>query len=178
MFGMHRHRVKTGGGKRRFSPQLVIQLLSAALFNGYAAGFSRGRIFTGASKAFCVPVLNCYSCPGALGACPIGSIQSLLGGMQSRFPFYVLGLLVLFGAVLGRVVCGLLCPFGLVQDLLHRIPVPKRVVPRRIDRPARYLKYVVLAVLVFLVPAFAAAETGVVPPPFCKYICQIGRAHV
>ena len=117
MFGMHRHRVKTGGGKRRFSPQLVIQLLSAALFNGYAAGFSRGRIFTGASKAFCVPVLNCYSCPGALGACPIGSIQSLLGGMQSRFPFYVLGLLVLFGAVLGRVVCGLLCPFGLVQDL-------------------------------------------------------------
>ncbi len=174
MFGMHRHRVKTGGGKRRFSPQLVIQLLSAALFNGYAAGFSRGRIFTGASKAFCVPVLNCYSCPGALGACPIGSIQSMLGGMQSRFPFYVLGLLVLFGAVLGRVVCGLLCPFGLVQDLLHRIPVSKRSVPQRIDRPARYLKYVVLAVLVFLVPAFAAAETGVVPPPFCKYICPAG----
>ena len=175
MFGMHRHRVKTGGGKRRFSPQLVIQLLSAALFNGYAAGFGRGRIFTGASKAFCVPVLNCYSCPGALGACPIGSIQSMLGGMQSRFPFYVLGLLVLFGAVLGRVVCGLLCPFGLVQDLLHRIPVPKRVVPRRIDRPARYLKYVVLAVLVFLVPAFAAAETGVVPPPLLQI--HLPRRH-
>lgn len=174
MFGMHRHRVKTGGGKGRFSPQLVIQLLSAALFNGYAAGFGRGRIFTGASKAFCVPVLNCYSCPGALGACPIGSLQSVLGDRRSGFPFYVLGTLMLFGVVLGRAVCGLLCPFGLVQDLLHKIPVKKVKVPTLIDRPARYTKYVILLVIVVLLPAFAPTETGIVSPYFCKYICPAG----
>ena len=94
------------------SRQRAVQLLAAALFNGYAAGFQKGKIFTGSSKAVCVPVLNCYSCPGALGACPIGSLQAALGGIQRRFPFYVLGLLMLFGIVLGRVVCGLLCPFG------------------------------------------------------------------
>lgn len=168
MSGVHRNRV------RGISFQRIVQLISAAVFNGYAAGFQKGRIFTGMSKAFCVPVLNCYSCPGALGACPIGALQAALGGVKGRFPFYVLGMLTLFGVVLGRVACGLLCPFGLVQDLLHRIPFPKAEVPRRIDRPARYVKYVVLLVLVVLLPAFAVTETGVRPPYFCQYVCPAG----
>lgn len=163
------------GPKRpRLSFQRVIQLLAAVLFNGYAAGFRKGRIFTGGSKAFCVPVLNCYSCPGALGACPIGSLQAVLGDRRSGFPFYVLGTLMLFGVVLGRAVCGLLCPFGLVQDLLHKIPVKKVKVPTLIDRPARYTKYMILLVMVVLLPAFAPTETGIVSPYFCKYICPAG----
>ena len=166
MSRMHRRRL-------RVSLQRVIQLASAALFNGYAAGFQKGRIFTGGSKAFCVPVLNCYSCPGALGACPIGALQTALGAKR-HFPFYVLGTLMLFGVVLGRAVCGLLCPFGLVQDLLHKLPVPKLAVPRRLDRPARYLKYAVLALLVILLPALLVTETGIVPPLFCKYLCPAG----
>ncbi len=168
MSRMYRHRMRG-----RVSCQRILQLTAAALFNGYAAGFRKGRIFTGGSKAICVPVLNCYSCPGALGACPIGALQTALGA-KHHVPFYVLGMLMLFGVVLGRAVCGLLCPFGLVQDLLHKIPVPKRTVPRRLDRPARYLKYVVLAVLVILLPAFWVTETGIVPPLFCKYLCPAG----
>lgn len=173
MSGMHRDRMK-GPKKPRLSFQRTIQLLAAVLFNGYAIGFWKGRIFTGGSKAFCVPVLNCYSCPGALGACPIGSLQSVLGDRRSGFPFYVLGTLMLFGVVLGRAVCGLLCPFGLVQDLLHKIPVKKVKVPTLIDRPARYTKYVILLVIVVLLPAFAPTETGIVSPYFCKYICPAG----
>ena len=170
---MHRNRVK-GGGKVRLSFQRKIQLLAAVLFNGYAAGFLKGRIFTGGSKAFCIPVLNCYSCPGALGACPIGSLQAVLGGRKAGFPFYVLGTLMLFGVVLGRAACGLLCPFGLVQDLLHKIPVRKVRIPKRIDRPARYVKYGILLTLVILLPAFAPTETGIAPPYFCQYICPAG----
>ena len=166
MSGVHRNRV--------ISAQRIVQLVAAAAFNGYALGFQKGKIFTGGTKAVCVPVLNCYSCPGALGACPIGALQTALGGVKSHFPFYVLGLLMLFGVVLGRAVCGLLCPFGLVQDLLHKLPVPKAAVPRRIDRPARYLKYIVLLVLVLLLPAFAVTGTGVTPPYFCQYVCPAG----
>lgn len=161
-------------GRGRIAFQRAVQLISAALVNGYAAGFQKGRIFTGGTKAVCVPVLNCYSCPGALGACPIGSLQAAVGGRQRHFPFYVLGLMTLFGVVLGRLVCGMLCPFGLVQDLLHRIPLPKAAVPRRLDRPARKLKYVVLLVLVIGLPAFAVTETGVTPPYFCEYVCPAG----
>ncbi len=170
MSGMHRNRIKGKG----ISLQRVVQLASAALLNGYAVGFQRGKIFTGGSKALCVPVLNCYSCPGALGACPIGSLQAALGGKGHRFPFYVFGMLMLFGILLGRGVCGLLCPFGLVQDLLHKIPVPKLKVPKRIDRPARYLKYAVFLVLVILLPAFAVSGSGISSPYFCKYLCPAG----
>ncbi len=172
MSGMHRNRIKGQPVKRQLSFQRIMQLLSAALINGYIAGFQKGRIFTGGTKAVCVPVLNCYSCPGALGACPIGSLQAAVSGR--RFPFYVLGLLMLFGVVLGRAICGLLCPFGLVQDLLHKIPVPKWTVPERLDRPARSLKYLVLLIPVIGLPAFAITKTGVATPYFCKYICPAG----
>ncbi len=160
MSGMHRDRIRTKKRKKgRLSPRRIIQLLSAALFNGYGIGFRNGKLFTGRSKSFCVPVLNCYSCPGALGACPIGALQTALGGNR-HVPFYVLGLMTLFGVVLGRLVCGFLCPFGLVQDLLYKIPVPKVRVPGRIDRAGKTLKYAVLAVAVILLPAFAVTKTG------------------
>lgn len=169
MFGVHWNRVK-----KHISRQRVVQLLAAAVFNGYVAGFAKGKIFTGGSKAMCVPVLNCYSCPGALGACPIGALQAELGSGRRRFPFYVLGTLMLFGVVLGRLVCGLLCPFGLVQDLLYKIPLPKLRVPGRLDRAGRYLKYLVLALLVVLLPLFVRGDMGVSVPFFCKYLCPAG----
>lgn len=46
----------------------LIQILTAFLYNGNLPGFLNGRIWQGPSKSICVPGLNCYSCPGALGA--------------------------------------------------------------------------------------------------------------
>jgi len=166
MLRMHRDRIKKQGRRR-----LLFQLAAAALFNGYFIGFAKGKIFQGKSKAICVPVLNCYSCPGALGACPVGSLQSTLG--QGKFPFYILGMLMLFGLLLGRTVCGLLCPFGLVQDLLSRIPVKKLTVPKKADKVLRWLKYAVLLVLVLALPALVRPY-GVGAPWFCKYLCPAG----
>ena len=101
-----------------------VQIGFTALSNGYAAGFMRGNIYKGPLKFACVPGLNCYSCPGALGSCPIGAFQSVLASRDYHFAFYVSGFLIFFGAVLGRLTCGWLCPFGLVQDLLHKLPFP------------------------------------------------------
>ena len=67
----------------------VVQILSALLHNANLPGFITGRIWQAQPKSVCVPVLNCYSCPGALGACPIGSLQSTLAGTALKFPFYV-----------------------------------------------------------------------------------------
>ena len=99
-----------------------IQSVAALIQNANFKGFFTGKIYTGAGKNVCVPGLNCYSCPGAVGACPLGSLQNYLSGMKFRFPYYVLGLLLFFGALLGRAVCGFLCPFGFLQDLLYLIP--------------------------------------------------------
>ena len=159
--------------KKSASHRPWIQLAAAALFNGYAAGFAKSKIFTGGSKIACVPVLNCYSCPGALGSCPIGSLQAVIGGPKHNFSFYVLGTLMLFGILLGRLICGFLCPFGFVQDLLYKIPVRKLRLPKKVDRPLRYLKYAAL-LAVLILPAILTNAIGVAPPYFCKYVCPAG----
>ena len=152
-----------------------MQALSALLHNTHLSGFITGRIYTGEGKRFCVPGLHCYSCPGALGACPIGSLQNALGAMRFRVPYYVMGFLLLFGTLLGRAVCGFLCPFGFLQDLLYRIPLPARIrKARRLrtfrgDKPLRLVKYGVLALLVLLLP-LAVKRT----PFYCKYLCPSG----
>jgi ferredoxin len=160
--------------KKQSRFRLMIQVLAASLFNGYFMGFAKGKIFTGDSKAVCLPVLNCYSCPGAVGACPIGALQAVLGGNKHSFSFYVIGTIMLFGVVLGRLVCGFLCPFGLFQDLLHRIPLTKIKVYKKLDKLLRYLKYVILVWFVILLPIFLTNKFGIAPPYFCKWICPAG----
>ena len=152
----------------------AVQLAFAALTNGYAAGFLKGTIYKGEGKYLCLPGLNCYSCPGALGSCPLGAFQAVITGRDRSFSFYVAGFLLLFGAVLSRFVCGWLCPFGLVQDLLHKIPFPRkwRVLPG--ERGLRALKYVLLVIFVILLPLTVLDVVGQGQPWFCKYICPSG----
>ena len=147
-----------------------IEALALLLQNANFKGFFTGKIYEGAAKNVCVPGLNCYSCPGAVGACPIGSLQGFLSGMKIRVPYYVIGLLLFFGAALGRAVCGFVCPFGFLQEMLNRIP-SKKIGRFRADRALRFLKYAVLLVCVLLLPALIKLT-----PVFCKYICPSGAA--
>ncbi len=151
-----------------------IQALWALLTNSYLLGFVQGRIYKGKLKSLCVPGLNCYSCPGALGACPIGAMQAVIGSWNFKLTFYVAGFLMFVGALIGRFVCGWLCPFGLIQDLLHKIPFFKKIGAFRGDRVLRKLKYLILAVFVILLPMFLVDFLGQGMPWFCKLICPAG----
>ena len=150
----------------------LVQLCVAALTNGYAAGFGKGTIYKGQSKLICVPGLNCYSCPAASGACPIGAVQAVVGSSKFRFSYYITGFLILLGVLLGRFICGFLCPFGWLQELLHKIPT-KKLSTKKL-KPLTYLKYAVLLVMVFLLPAFLVNDVGMGDPFFCKYLCPQG----
>jgi hypothetical protein len=151
-----------------------VQVIAAAATNANMGGFFTGKIWQGNSKIMCVPGLNCYSCPGALGACPIGALQAVIGGNKHNFSFYIVGLLMLFGVVLGRFICGFLCLFGFIQDLLYKIPTHKFIIPKRIDRPLRWLKYVILLVAVIVLPILLTNKFGIAPPFFCQWICPAG----
>ena len=72
--------------------RLSVQIIFTALTNGYLLGYMNGKIYKGKSKTVCVPGLNCYSCPGAIGSCPIGSIQAVLGSKNLKMSFYVNGI--------------------------------------------------------------------------------------
>ncbi|MCI9526813.1 MAG: 4Fe-4S binding protein [Lachnospiraceae bacterium] len=151
-----------------------VQALWALLTNSYLLGFAQGKIYKGKLKNLCVPGLNCYSCPGALGACPIGAMQAVIGNWNFKFAFYVAGFLMFVGALMGRFVCGWLCPFGLIQDLLNKIPFPKKIGTFKGDKLLRKLKYVIFAVFVILLPLVLVDVLGQGAPYFCKLICPAG----
>ena len=150
----------------------IIQLYAALLTNANIKGLFNGMIYTGGSKNMCVPGLNCYSCPSTVGACPLGALQNALASSGTRTPVYILGIIALFCLMLGRVICGFLCPTGLLQDLLYKIKTPK-LKKNKITRILSYFKYVLLIGLVIAVPlAFMLQNTPV--PAFCKYLCPSG----
>jgi polyferredoxin len=135
------------------------------------------HMYLGRLKSVCVPGLNCYSCPAATGACPLGALQTLMANVRpslklghTHLGLYVIGTLGLIGSLVGRMPCAWLCPFGFIQELLYRIPSRKFDVPRALYA----LKYVFLVFLVFLLPLMVIDEFGYGITWFCKFVCPAG----
>lgn len=160
-------KIKAWFVKHAPSRRKIVQLYTALLYNANIKGFFNGRIYKGATKNLCVPGMNCYSCPGAVGSCPLGSLQNALSASETRTPLYVLGILALFGLLFGRMICGWLCPVGLGQELLYKIKTPK-LKKSKATRVLSYFKYFVLIAFVVIVPLSFAI------PGFCEYICPAG----
>jgi polyferredoxin len=153
------------------------QIFAALLINAHFPSWLKGEIYQGNIKGACVPVLNCYSCPSAVGACPIGSLQTFFAQAKFRisiaqyqFGLYTLGLIGIVGSLVGRLPCGWLCPFGLIQELLYKIKTPKLSIPHTFT----YMKYLILALMVVLLPLFIMDEYGMGQTWFCKWICPAG----
>lgn len=154
-----------------------IQIIATVISNGYMLFPFTRNIYRGSLKSICVPGLNCYSCPAATGACPIGSIQSMMSSVRPAFTsgnyhmgFYVLGFLGIIGSLVGRMPCAWLCPFGLIQELIHKIPSRKVEIPKQLT----YIKYLILGLFVFLLPLLAVDQFGYGVTWFCKYLCPAG----
>lgn len=144
----------------------IIQVISAIAINSWPGlNPSAGKtLYQGQLKSICVPVLNCYSCPLAWGSCPIGAFQQTL--KMGVFPLFITGFFSLTGIISGRFVCGWLCPFGFLQEMLFKVRSFKLHMPRF----ARYIKYGVLALTLTL--PFLIHQ-----PVFCKYICPAGTVE-
>ncbi len=149
-----------------------IQAAATLLTNIHLPNFIKGSIYQGKGKLACAPGLNCYSCPAASGSCPIGAFQAVVGSSKFSFSYYVTGILIFFGVLLGRFVCGFLCPFGWFQELLNKLP-GKKLSTKRLH-PLTWIKYAVLLIMVVLLPALAVNDLGMGEPFFCKYLCPQG----
>ena len=165
---------KKKGGVSQFLSHFrgLFQACAALLTNLHLPNFLKGGIYQGKGKAVCVPGLNCYSCPAASGACPIGSFQAVVGSSKFSFSYYITGFLILLGVLLGRFICGFLCPFGWFQELLHKIPT-KKISTKKL-KPLTYIKYAVLLFMVVLMPMLITNDVGMGDPFFCKYLCPQG----
>lgn len=119
-------------------------------------------------KWLCAPVLSCHSCPLSWFACPIGVLVHFSG--YQVFPYLALGTVLLVGVVFGRLLCGWVCPFGFLQDLLFKIRSPKIFLPRWTEKT----KYLVLVLMVFLLPFMLGEQTRF---SFCR-ICPASALQV
>lgn len=125
------------------------QMVGTLVPNGYLLGFiPPGSLWQGKSKGFCVPTLNCYACPGSVFACPIGTLQHMV--IIRTVPFYWIGLFGTLCLSVGRMACGTLCPFGFMQDVLFKF----RTARIQLHPALTYLKYAVLAGMVFIIPYY------------------------
>jgi len=153
------------------------QYLFTLLANAYWLFPWKSPIYQGPLKKICFPGLNCHSCPAATTSCPLGAFQNLLATFrpsiqmgQLHIGAYVLGSLGIIGSVAGRMPCGWICPFGLLQKWLFLLPVPKL----SFWRPLRIGPYLFLIVFVVLLPLLVVDSLGYGSVWFCKYVCPAG----
>ena len=112
--------------------------------------------------------------PSIHAICPFGGLESLYqlfttGSFVSKI---FAGTMILFvitlviAIIFRRSFCGLICPFGAIQEFFGKLGqklFKKRLlIPYIIDKPLRYLKYVILAVTVF----YAWKTAGLWMTPF------------
>lgn len=128
---------------RRYS-----QIAAVVIANPWVFYFKDNVLYRGKGKGVCFPGMNCYACPMAMYSCPIGAMQHSLAVRSAGAMLYVFGTLAALGAVIGRIPCGWVCPFGFLQDLAYKVPLPKLSLPRW----AGYFKYVALLVLAIALP--------------------------
>ena len=114
-----------------------------------------------------------YVAPSIHAICPYGGLESTLSllAVGTFLKKIVIGTYVLFGAtvllalVLRRSFCGQICAFGGLQEFFGKLgkKLFKRrpVVPQKLDRVLRSLKYVVLAVTVAM--AWITGELWITP---------------
>lgn len=150
----------------------TIQMFATLLTNMHLPNFLKGTLYNGKIKQICVPGLNCYSCPAATGACPVGSFQAVVGSSKFSFSYYITGILIFFGIMFGRFICGFFCPFGWLQDLLHKIPTKKFSTKKL--KALLYIKYGILLIAVIALPILITNHAGISSPYFCKYLCPQG----
>lgn len=147
--------------KRRIAPHRIGQIIASIITLGHVPALWTGNIYQGPLKSVCVPILNCWGCPLSLYSCPIGALQHFFN--LQLFPFYIMGFFGAVGMLVGRMVCGWLCPFGMLQDLLYKI----RTLKFRLPKWMTYIKYAVLIIIAGII-AWISGE-----PWFCK-LCPAG----
>jgi ferredoxin-type protein NapH len=118
----------------------TVQIVSLFVTFGGFTGFTAMHLI--------YPFINCYSCPLAIAACPIGIFQRFI--TLGQFPWYPLGVITIYALTLGRAFCGWLCPFGLLHDVLDKVSKRKINVNRNIHKRAVFLKFMVLGLVIFL----------------------------
>lgn len=125
-------------------------------------------------------VLGGKEAPSIHALCPYGALESLNslvfgGGFIQKIysgTFIILIVSIVIALVFRRSFCGLICPFGALQEFFgligKKIFKKQFTIPTKVDKPLRYLKYIVLVITLFF--AWQTANLWINPyDPWAAY---------
>ena len=123
-----------------WSIRKIVQVVSSVTLLGAGFGISR--------SAITLPILLTlgHSDKTVVGA--FDAIQEMFA--EPILPWMPLAIFILFSVLAGRVTCGWICPFGLLQDLIGEVSAKHREVSLRTHKGSLKVKYVILSMTVFV----------------------------
>lgn len=134
------------------TPRRVVQLFSFILFSGIV--FNLGVL------AALFPVLWTWGLKTNTVGDAFTAIQLMLSGWNLAyvvFPWIGLASFLIVGILIGKAMCGWVCPFGFVQDLLGYVRRQQTDLSARAHETALYGKYVVLGLTLLISVTYSAS---------------------
>jgi polyferredoxin len=131
----------------------IVQLLSFLFLS--AVVFNLGAL------PLLLPVLWTWGLPQNAAGDAFTAFQLALGdwkGIYLAFPWLALASFLLTGILLGKSMCGWVCPFGFIQDLVGFIKRKKMEFSPRNHGNALYTKYGILAIALFISLTFGTTK--------------------
>ncbi len=154
--------------------RLVIQFLSFLFFSAI--------IFNLGVLSLLLPVMWTWALPQNTVGDAFTAVQLTFSGWRSlavAFPFLAFASFVLAGMLIGKSMCGWVCPFGFVQDLIDLVKRRKRDFSLRNHESMVYVKYLILGIALFIMEAFiTAAETEMKMPKTGEAPRKSGNAYL
>jgi ferredoxin-type protein NapH len=135
------------------TPRRIVQLLSFIFFSA--------MVFNLGALPLLFPVLWTWGLKTNTVGDAFTAIQLTLGGWNLAyviFPWLALASFVIAGVLIGKALCGWVCPFGFVQDLIGYIRKRQTDLSARTHDTMIYVKYFVLAVSLFISGTFSASK--------------------
>ncbi|MCJ7470039.1 4Fe-4S binding protein [Candidatus Bathyarchaeota archaeon] len=133
--------------------RLIIQFLSFLFFSAI--------IFNLGVLSLLLPVMWTWALPQNTVGDAFTAVQLTFSGWRGlavAFPFLAFASFVLAGMLIGKSMCGWVCPFGFVQDLIDLVRRKKRDFSLRNHESMVYVKYAVLGIALFISTTFAASK--------------------
>ncbi len=130
------------------TPRKIVQLLSFIIFSTV--------IFNIGTLPLLFPVLWTWGLKQNTVGDAFTAIQLTL--YNAVFPWLAIASFLIVGIIIGKAMCGWICPFGFIQDLISFIKRKKMEVSLRTHESMIYVKYFILGITLFISLTFAAAK--------------------
>lgn len=133
----------------------IVQFISFVLFSAL--------IFNLSSLPVLLPVLWTWGFQQNIVGDAFTAAQLMLSGwsMQSDttfFPWLAVASFLIVGVLIGKSLCGWVCPFGFIQDLIEFIKIKKMEISPKTHESMTYLKYFFLGIILLISLTFSAAK--------------------